>query len=252
MSYQLNIVVLVLALTGIVLTTSSNTPPIKAKHEPIAVVELFTSQGCSSCPSADKLLTETLAEAAKSNRNVIGLSFHVDYWDRLGWKDPFSNHAFTKRQYAYGERFGLNGVYTPQEVVNGQQEFVGSNRAKQSSLLETVLSQPATAGVQLTVSKPSVTTRIVNFQLDGEFANAVLNVALVSKTAITTVMRGENAGRKLAHNNVVRDFQTVKASDHGSVTVTFPDGFDPANGAIVAYVQGQQKLEIRGATQLNL
>ncbi len=251
MTYQLNIIALVLALTGIGLPTGSHTPP-KAKYGPIAVVELFTSEGCSSCPSADRLLTETLTEAAKSNRNVIGLSFHVDYWDRLGWKDPFSRHAFTQRQYAYGERFGLSGVYTPQEVLNGQQEFVGSNRAKQSSLLQAALSQPATAGVELTVSAPSARTRTVNFQLDGELANAVLNVALVSKTAVTTVLGGENAGHKLAHNNVVRDFRTVTASANGSVTLTFPDGFDPANGAVVAYVQGQQRLEIRGASQLNL
>ena len=121
---------------------SSNRIRSTSTYAPVAVLELFTSQGCSSCPSADKLLTETLAEATKTNRNIIGLSFHVDYWDRLGWKDPFSNHAFTKRQYPYGERFGLNGVYTPQEVVNGQQEFVGSNRVKQSSALIAALSTP--------------------------------------------------------------------------------------------------------------
>lgn len=252
MSNSLNVVVLLLALVSVELITSSNTPPVNTKREPVAVVELFTSEGCSSCPSADRLLTETLAEAAKTNRNIIGLSFHVDYWDRLGWKDPFSNHAFTKRQYQYGARFGLNGVYTPQEVVNGQQEFVGSNRAKQSSLLKTALSQPATAGVQLTVSAPSATTRTVNYQLDGDLADVVLNVALVSKTATTTVSRGENAGRKLAHNNVVRAFQTVSALADGSVTLTFPEGFDPANGAVVAYVQGKQRLDIRGAAQRNL
>lgn len=252
MSYQLNIIVLMLALTGMVLTTSSHTPPVKAKREPVAVVELFTSEGCSSCPSADHLLTETLAAAAKTNRNIIGLSFHVDYWDRLGWKDPFSNHAFTKRQYAYGEHFKLSGVYTPQEVVNGQQEFVGSNRARQSSLLETALSQPASAGVQLTVGSPSANIRSVSYKLDGDLANAVLHVALVSKVAVTNVPRGENAGRKLVHNNVVRDFRTVSASPEGSVTLTFPGGFDPANGAIVAYIQGQQRLDIRGALQVNL
>lgn len=248
---QLNIAVLLLALPVIGLT-SSHLTPTAAKREPVAVVELFTSEGCSSCPSADRLLTETLAEAAKTNRNVIGLSFHVDYWDRLGWKDPFSSHAFTRRQYRYSEHFGLSGVYTPQEVLNGKQEFVGSNRAKQSSLLAAALTTPATAGVQLSVATPSATTRTVTYQLDGELANAVLNVALVSKTAVTSVARGENAGRKLVHNNVVRAFQTVPALAGGSVTLTLPAGFDPANGAVVAYVQGQRQLDIRGASQINL
>ncbi|GAB3982925.1 hypothetical protein GCM10028806_55580 [Spirosoma terrae] len=252
MSYQLTSALFILAFVGMSFVKTPAPTSLNSKREPVAVVELFTSQGCSSCPSADHLLTETLADAAKTNRNIIGLSFHVDYWDRLGWKDPFSNHAFTKRQYAYGEHFKLKGVYTPQEIVNGQQEFVGSNRARQSSLLETALSQPASAGVQLTVASPSANTRSVSYKLDGDLANAVLHVALVSKEAITNVQRGENAGRKLVHNNVVRSFQTVSASPEGSVTLTFPDGFEPANGAIVAYIQGQQRLDIRGASQITL
>lgn len=252
MSTKRKAVFLSLAVISATLVVSSYIPETNIKHEPVAVVELFTSEGCSSCPAADHLLTETIMEAAKTNRNIIGLSFHVDYWDRLGWKDPFSNHAFTQRQYQYGERFGLNGAYTPQEVVNGQQEFVGSNRAKQSSGLSTALSQPATAGVQLTLAAPSATTRTVTYQLDGELANAVLNIALVSKTAYTTVLRGENAGRKLAHNNVVRVFQTVPATATGTATLTLPAGFDAGNGAVVAYVQGQQKLDVRGASQVNL
>jgi hypothetical protein len=241
-----------LAVICATLVISSYIPEKSSKHEPVAVVELFTSEGCSSCPAADHLLTETIMEAGKMNRNIIGLSFHVDYWDRLGWKDPFSNHAFTQRQYQYGEHFGLNGAYTPQEVVNGQQEFVGSNRAKQSSGLATALSRPAMAGVQLTVASPSATTRTVTYQLDGELTNAVLNIALVSKTAFTTVLRGENAGRKLAHNNVVRTFQTVLATASGSVTLTLPAGFDAGNGAVVAYVQGRKELDVRGASQINL
>lgn len=252
MSTSVNLAGLLLALAATSVITSSHTLPISAKREPVAVVELFTSQGCSSCPSADRLLTETLGEAAQTKQNIIGLSFHVDYWDRLGWKDPFSNHAFTKRQYQYGQHFGLNGVYTPQEVINGQQEFVGSNRAKQSSALKKALGQEATAGVQLSVSAPPGTTRTVTYQLDGNTTDAVLHVALVSKSVVTTVLRGENEGRKLIHNNVVLDFHTVPASAKGSVTLTLPRGFDPANGAVVAYVQGQRRFDIRGATQRKL
>ena len=224
----------------------------KATYEPVAVLELFTSQGCSSCPSADRLLTETLADAAKTNKNIIGLSFHVDYWDRLGWKDPFSSHAFTQRQYQYGEHFKQDGVYTPQEVLNGQQEFVGSNRSKQSSLLKTALSTPATANVQLMAGTPKDNHLTVTYQLEGDLSNAILNVALVSKTTETTVQRGENAGRKLVHDNVVRVFQTIPAMNNGTVSFTLPTDFDIPNGAVVAYVQSKQTWVVRGAIKVNL
>ncbi len=224
----------------------------KAIYAPVAVLELFTSQGCSSCPSADRLLTETLNEAAKTNKNIIGLSFHVDYWDRLGWKDPFSDHAYTKRQYQYSDHFAQNGVYTPQEVLNGKQEFVGSNRSKQMSALKDALSQPATAGVQLTATAPKNNQITVNYQLEGDLMDAVLNVALVSKTTETNVKQGENAGRKLMHDNVVRTFQTIPATAKGSVSLTVPAGYDLTNGAVVAYVQARQTLAVRGAGLVSL
>ena len=224
----------------------------KMTYAPVAVLELFTSQGCSSCPSADRLLTETLAEAAKTNKHVIGLSFHVDYWDRLGWKDPFSEHAFTQRQYQYSEHFAQNGVYTPQEVLNGQQEFVGSNRSRQSSVLKEALSTPATASVQLTTTTPKVNQLLVSYQLEGDLTDAVLNIALVSKTTVTIVQRGENSGRTLTHDNVVRVFQTVPATGRGTLSVALPTGYETSNGAVVAYVQARQTLAVRGAGLINL
>ena len=249
--FALAIPYLTLPMSRQPLTQLGSSAP-KATYAPVAVLELFTSQGCSSCPSADRLLTETLADAAKSSKNIIGLSFHVDYWDRLGWKDPFSSHAFTQRQYQYGEHFNQNGVYTPQEVLNGQQEFVGSNRSKQSSLLKTALSTPATTSVQLTVVTPKDNQLMIMYQLEGDLSNAVLNVSVVSKTTETTVQRGENAGRKLTHDNVVRAFQTVPVSPRGTVSFTLPNDFNAHNGAVVAYVQSQQTLAVRGATKVNL
>src|SRR5450755_3698233 len=105
----------------------------KTGHKNVAVLELFTSQGCSSCPPADRLLgTYTLRE------NVIVLSFHVDYWNNLGWKDPFSSKAFTERQYNYASAIHAE-VYTPQLVINGQSEMVGSNESKISAVIKKVL-----------------------------------------------------------------------------------------------------------------
>ena len=245
-----------LLLTGLTLVSFAPAGryvrPGSATYPPVAVLELFTSQGCSSCPAADRLLTETLNQAARSRQNIIGLSFHVDYWNRLGWKDPFSSAAFTKRQYQYGERFAKNGVYTPQQVLNGQQEFVGSNRARQQAALQTALGQPATVEVRLSAPAPAAGKLTVGYQLAGDLTDAVLHVALVSKRAETSVQRGENSGRKLAHNNVVRVFQTVPAVASGTLSLPLPAGFDARNGAVVGYVQARQTLAVRGAKQLSL
>src|SRR5262245_43259594 len=103
---------------------SSSTGTIKGSYAPVVILELFTSEGCSSCPPADKLLPEL----TKLGSNIIPISFHVDYWNRLGWVDPFSSSNYSDRQRKYGEQFKLESIYTPQLVVNGEYELVGSNR----------------------------------------------------------------------------------------------------------------------------
>ena len=213
---------------------------------------MFTSQGCSICPSTDRLLTETLTEAAKTNKNIIGLSFHVDYCDRLGWQDPFSNHASTQRQYQCGEHFAQTGVYTPQEVVNGRRAFVGSDEDKQNSALKEALSIPATANIHLTAASLKANQLTVTYQLAGNLNGAVLNVAIVSRTTVTTVKQGENAGRKLVHDNVVRVLKTAPSTKKVILTFKLLEDYAAGNGAVVAYVQDQKSLAIRGAKKVNL
>ena len=106
-------------------------------EKPFVVVELFTSEGCSSCPPADELLSE-IVDGRYENTDVIGLSFHVDYWDYIGWKDPYASRDFTNRQRIYAEKLRSHQLYTPQMVVNGKHEFVGSNRQQNAfnSVLE--------------------------------------------------------------------------------------------------------------------
>jgi hypothetical protein len=110
---------------------TSRTQPLSAQQidtiKQIAVVELFTSEGCSSCPAADELLEEMVGLLRNEEKTVIGLAFHVTYWDRLGWKDSFSDEAYSERQKKYAKIFGMTAVYTPQAVLNGEFEFVGSN-----------------------------------------------------------------------------------------------------------------------------
>lgn len=224
-----------------------------AAYEPVAVVELFTSEGCSSCPPADRLLAQTVRQAT-AERRVIGLSFHVDYWDHLGWKDPFSQRQFTERQKRYARQLRLNSLYTPQVVVNGRQELVGSNAGKLSAALTTALRQPAT--VRITPQSPTWPDRQtlrLSYRLEGDWAETALNVALITKTATRNVQRGENEGHDLTHSNVVRTFQTLAkpTSAAGSVTLVVPTDFDRSNGAVVFYAQAVDG-SVRGAGVVGL
>lgn len=220
-------------------------------HKPVAVVELFTSQGCSSCPPADRLLTEISKQAIAGGQAVYALSFHVDYWNRLGWKDPFSNHQYTARQQRYARLFNLGSVYTPQAVLNGSHEFVGSNRARLTSLLTNALNEPARVGVQVSATRQDKTIT-VNYSLTGVVPGTLINVALVSESVSTVVSRGENAGHTLLHNNVVRAFTTIRATQTGKTTLMIPEDFDYENGAVVAYVQDEKSLTTLGAGRVKV
>src|SRR5262245_9342561 len=117
-----------------------------------ALLELFTSEGCSSCPPADALLARLASEARNAGRRVYALSFHVDYWDRLGWKDRYSSAAYSKRQGEYARRFRLASLYTPQLVVNGEQEMVGSDARSVEAALRAALARPAQTRIAITAT----------------------------------------------------------------------------------------------------
>ncbi|MBO0948529.1 DUF1223 domain-containing protein [Fibrella forsythiae] len=218
---------------------------------PVAVIELFTSQGCSSCPPADRLLMETATKAAAANQPVYALSFHVDYWDRLGWRDPFSDARFTARQRHYAQQLGLKTVYTPQAILNGKQEFVGSNRDQLTSLLAVALKQPTPVRIRVTTAQKGQSV-VVDTKLSGTLAGAVLNVALVSNLVRTAVNRGENTGKILTHANVVRSFVTVRATESGRVRLPMPANFDPASAAVITYLQNEKTLAVLGAERTPL
>ena len=142
------------------------------EKENFALIELFTSQGCSSCPAADKLLSETLSQANIQGQNIIALSFHVDYWDRLGWKDPFSNASFTKRQSDYASKLKLETLYTPQAIVNGKYEFVGSNKTAMAAAFQKSLnSSPEIIFSKLTGSIQNNEFVHLNYELNGDYKN---------------------------------------------------------------------------------
>lgn len=218
--------------------------PIKERSG-IAVVELFTSQGCSSCPAADANLSEIIDQ--NSDRNIFGLSFHVSYWNYLGWKDPYSKEEYTARQREYASHFRNSTIYTPQMVVNGTREFVGSDKALSKKILQrALLDQPKhTIDIDAQLLKNKV---VITYTIEGTTTNSVLNVALVERDLKNTIPRGENRNKTLHHDNVVRSFTSLGISEKGEIDIKLPDGFNLKNGSIIAYVQNTTSMEITGAS----
>jgi hypothetical protein len=215
--------------------------------EPVAVIELFTSEGCSSCPPADRLLLDF---AERSDDRLFPLAFHVDYWNRLGWTDPFSDEAYSQRQRAYARVVGSGRVYTPQMVVNGHTEFVGSRRAQAEQALQRALKHPASATVDLTGSIENRTVEVA-YAVKGAPEGTVLNLALVQQRAEQDVPRGENAGRTLYHANVVRAFETVPGAT-GVQRLALPRGLRAEDAAVVGYAQLSTTMEVIGASRVQL
>lgn len=242
---------LALILVSVLLTMGSfNSEKSERVSEPIAVIELFTSQGCSSCPSADKLLSNLAASA--DGKEIYALSFHVSYWNRLGWKDPYSSEQFTQRQRKYGAIMNLQTIYTPQMIVNGAYEFVGSSKSKAEYYLDKALEKPA--DVDIALEGLSIKNGLLSFQysLDGESENNLLNVAIVEKQVENHVPRGENRGLTLKHENVVRNFKTISAKNAGSISLEIDESIDLKKCLLIVYLQDGKNLKIYGASKMEL
>ena len=219
----------------------------------IAVVELFTSQGCSSCPPADRVL-EKLFESFDDSQPVYLLSFHVDYWNQLGWDDPYSMPISTEHQRAYARAWSSRRVYTPQMVVNGTWEFNGGNERKARLAIDEGLHEAVTSKIRLrTRVDAENSVAMVGYDIDGQIDDHVLNVALVSPHQENLVPRGENRGEKLRHVNVVRAFVTHSLEGvSGEVKLSFPADFDWKSGEVVAYVQRRADAVLTGAMAQSL
>ena len=217
----------VLILAGLPLLAQSPRPQDTTLSRPAVLVELFTSEGCSDCPPADALLRQVNGMKTAQGKLIVGISEHVTYWNRLGWADPFSADVYTDRQNAYGNRFRLDDIYTPQMVVNGSAQFVGSDR----SALEPALSDQGGA--------PVLPLHIVSAAVMGDHLNVtytsgaapsgtVLYAVLADELDHSKVLRGENEGRVLTHVAVARSLPRIGALDPNaprSVELPLPDSF---------------------------
>ncbi|RLK11032.1 DUF1223 domain-containing protein [Ruegeria conchae] len=174
----------------------------EAQDDPV-VVELFTSQGCSSCPPADRIMHEL----AKRD-DVIGLALHVDYWDYIGWKDEYANPDHTVRQRAYAREGGRTMIYTPQMVVNGQQDVVGAKSFELNRLIDAHLTAAPQAEVSATRTANDVTVDVVPVELaEGETYD--VRVVQYSPMRHASIRRGELAGHELDYANVVENWQVA-------------------------------------------
>lgn len=212
-----------------------------------AVVELFTSEGCSSCPPADEAVAELLA---KNIEEVFILTYHVDYWNRLGWKDEFSKPAYSARQKIYARYLSLDGIYTPQAIVNGTYQFVGSNKSQLNSILRNSLQSNEASNLNITAQK--LGNKItVNYIITGN-DTFILNTALIQPKAVTAVKRGENGGRTLKHVNVVRELQTIDAAGSGKITIDIPDELTGLPLQVISYTQSKKNFRVLGADHASL
>ncbi len=199
---------------------------VKAAPPPLIVAELFTSQGCSSCPPADMLLTE-LADTAP---NVLPLAFHVTYWDRLGWRDPFSLEAATERQKYYSALWRADEIYTPQLIVAGRKGVVGSDRAAVS---QTLAAASALDTYPIHVRRDGATA-VINIPAGGGAAAIVL-VGYDSRHR-TAIGRGENGGRTLIESNIVRGLDQAGRWDGPAIQIRRPA---PAGERLAVLMQAQ-------------
>ena len=212
-----------------------------ARAEGPVVVELFTSQGCSSCPPADALLTE-LAH----HDGVIALALHVDYWDYIGWKDDLADPRFTERQRRYAHAAGERTIYTPQMVVGGRRHVVGAHGLQVAEAIRAEKSAPMP--VDLTLSRAAGGVRVGITAGKDTPDGAVLHIVTYTPKAVRDIHRGENRGKRLTYTHIVDDWRTVASLSAGTETaldVPVADG-----RPVVAIAQAPGTGRILGAAEL--
>jgi hypothetical protein len=208
------------------------------------VVELFTSQGCSSCPPADQLVSEIAHDDSLRGR-IIPLTFHVDYWDRLGWRDPFSSPEWSRRQYVYVRALRANAAYTPQVVVGGARQFVGSNRPALEETLVALSHRKPAGDVQITTSRHGAKATIqINAKGTGD-----LILAVFDNSAPTAVGRGENEGRTIPNDATVRRLVRAGTLSGGVARKLITVAIDPSwrEPGVAVFLQDMDTLAIGAA-----
>ncbi|HEX7183898.1 MAG TPA: DUF1223 domain-containing protein [Thermoanaerobaculia bacterium] len=243
---------------------SGNAAPAAKPGDGPVIVELFTSQGCSSCPPADRLLSR-LTRDPKLAGKVIPLAFHVDYWDYIGWQDPFASPRWSQRQREYARAFRSNRIYTPQLVVNGRTDCVGSQEGEVARRIGQALSAEPAGRVTLAAEPPGADGRLrvkVGAKLARDAAQGDLDlwVAVYQKGLVTPVGSGENASRTLHNDYVVRRLEKALtlpgkkagAERSGEIVLGIDKRWPVKDLGVAAFLQDPKTLAIHGAAARSL
>ena len=248
-------------LLSVLSITSATCAPVSGSISEIkgrtpVLVELFTSEGCSSCPPADRFL-EKLDHQLVPGAEVIVLSEHVDYWNDIGWKDPYSSHFYSERRSAYAKRFGLDSVYTPEMIVDGSSEFLGSNPDLADKAFRKALSVqklPVSASSVSAIDPNFVRAHIEVGTLERFYSSqtAEVYVALALNRAESRVSNGENAGHRLTHVSVVRSFRKIGEVKPGQaysqdIRLMLEPGNQSHNLRLIVFVQEPRQGRVLGA-----
>ena len=221
------------------------------------VAELFTSEGCSSCPPADIDLARLASKQPVDGVEIIPLAWHIDYWDRLGWKDPFSSQLATGRQNQYGQSLGLASVYTPQLIIDGKSELIGGDPKSADDAIKDAKENPKTplaVSLDFTTDPTNGKVQITVANLPKIPANESFELLIaVTEDGLTSKpTRGENAHRNLAHSAVVRSAQFIPVSAAGVVNapLALSANWKRENLHLVAVLQGKSSRRIFGAASI--
>lgn len=229
---------------------SHNSNTRSGTFEPIVVLELFTSQGCSSCPPADALLDKVKREYRDE---VFALSYHVDYWNYIGWEDPFSKPEFARKQKDYNIQFRNGSNYTPQVVINGREHFVGSNASLLYRKINAYLAKKVANKIGLSSIATDGEGISFEYEIEGDLQNKMLRVLLVLDQRKTEVRRGENRNRNLTNSNiVVAEKKIALTGPRGKQALLLPELVKPNEKKYLIVLVQDSNYSITGAAKRSI
>ncbi len=215
-----------------------------------AVVELFTSEGCSSCPPAEKVFNDIINDAEKNHKSVYCLEYHVDYWNRGGWKDLFSKNQFTLRQNMYSATLQQRELYTPQMIVNGETEFIGSHKDEATVAIEKSLKDPPKLSLTIDVDSTTIDSIYIHYSSSETNKNFSLHFAVVESGLVSKIGKGENSGKTLTHNHVVRIFYSTSLNEKSDeVKIPLNKLKLNANCSLIVFAQHKQTMKVLGVAE---